>query len=151
MRRLYSGFGLIEVLVTTGILSIGLLSMAALQINNIKKVSEISARARASMIAEDLVGKIRLNARYAITSAQSDYDQNIPQILNPNCINPAIGCTPAQMANHDIGEFQAAYNLDNELSSPTSTISYPGNYSIRVVLQWNNGNGIQEYITQIGI
>jgi type IV pilus assembly protein PilV len=65
------GFTLIEVLVTMVILSVGLLGMAALQLTGIRNNQGSAMRTQATMLAYDIVDRMRANRRVAV---QGGYD-----------------------------------------------------------------------------
>jgi len=65
-RGRQSGFTLIEVLVTFLIIAIGLLGLAALQLNTMNNSFETYQRALVASIVEDMAARIRMNAPAAM-------------------------------------------------------------------------------------
>jgi type IV pilus assembly protein PilV len=63
------GFTLIEVLVTMVILSVGLLGMAALQLTGIRNNQGSAMRTQATMLAYDIVDRMRANRQAAVSGA----------------------------------------------------------------------------------
>ncbi len=61
-KKQYSGFSMIEVLVTLGVLSVGLLGIASLQFISALSNSEALARSHAVMVAQQHAEKLRLSA-----------------------------------------------------------------------------------------
>lgn len=71
--RKQQGMTLIEVLVTTVIISIGLLGVAALQLTSLKSNQESYVRSQAAMLAADLLDRMRANQT---GFNAGDYDAN---------------------------------------------------------------------------
>jgi type IV pilus assembly protein PilV len=113
MRRLkQSGFNLIEVMIALVVVSIGLLGMAILQMTSLQQNQSAYHRSQATLLAYDITDRMRANmdevdagSYFAASGA-----------LTSDCISytgSASGCTPAEMAAHDLAEWQAS--LVNEL------------------------------------
>jgi type IV pilus assembly protein PilV len=95
-----AGFTLIEVLVALFVLSIGLLGLAALQVRGMQYGNESYLRTQATMIANDIIDRMRANAigarngNYAATGAPA-----VPQ----DCGDNGSGCaTNSDIANFDL-------------------------------------------------
>lgn len=119
------GASLIEVLVSAIILSVGLLGMAALQVEGLKKRKESELKTMAVLEANDIVDRMRAN----MTAAEAkEYDMTQTQAaINNSCLggvqNGSLGfdigsksvsgsqqfapgiCTPTQMAQTDLQEW----------------------------------------------
>ncbi|MCK5533239.1 MAG: type IV pilus modification protein PilV [Halopseudomonas aestusnigri] len=65
LRSAVRGFGLLEVLVTILVLSVGLLGMAALQLNAMKYNQTASVRTHAVVLAYDIADRMRANRAIA--------------------------------------------------------------------------------------
>ncbi len=98
-----TGFTLIEILIALIILSFGLLGLAGLQAASMQQNQDSSFRSQATALAYDLADRIRAN------SSQIAIYLALAPALNNNCLGIA-GCTPQQMANHDLAEWNAALN-----------------------------------------
>ena len=109
-KKNIKGFTLIEVLVTVVVVSIGLLGLAGLQINGLRANMSSEARSKATLLASDIVERMRANP---IGVAANAY--NLASISAAACVIPARvcsntnetpftgpGCTAAQMATFDI-------------------------------------------------
>lgn len=70
--RKQSGLSMIEVLVTLVVVSAGLLSLAFLQAQAVRFVSDANSRTHASMLASDITDRMRVNAEIADQYAVSD-------------------------------------------------------------------------------
>ncbi|GAA4649579.1 hypothetical protein GCM10023116_18530 [Kistimonas scapharcae] len=119
----HRGVGMVEVLITIVIMTIGLLGMAALQITAVRGNQDGVQRSHATWLVQDLAERIRGNttayqddmagtARY-VTSANAPDCTNRPATVCADYYNPlpspgvkvnAVACTPAQMAAWDLWE-----------------------------------------------
>lgn len=110
------GFTLIEVLITLVIFSIGLLSVAGLQTISKKANFDALQRTTASMLAHDIIERMRANARQL-----QIYNGNGSNVLggatlsaaNPNCISAS--CNQVQLANQDLYEWERSLDGASEL------------------------------------
>jgi len=111
------GTSLIEVLITLLIFTVGMLGLAALQLNALQGSSDSAQRSQSTWILQDIAERIRANP--AGTAAQ--------YAAAPDCSNPptarcadyydpetsdkvtAQNCTAAQMATFDRWESQCSY------------------------------------------
>lgn len=99
-----TGFTLVEVLITIFVVAIGLLGAAALQVAAKKAAFEAVQRGQASVIAQDLLERMRANSTaldtYVSTGALVD-SAHIPAAQA--CDTTA--CTSIQQAAHDLNQF----------------------------------------------
>ncbi|VXC53453.1 Type IV pilus modification protein PilV [Pseudomonas sp. 9AZ] len=111
------GSSLIEVLITLLIFTVGMLGLAALQLNALQGSSDSAQRSQSTWVLQDIAERIRANP--AGTAAQ--------YAAAPNCANPPVSrcadyydpatsakvtaqnCTAAQMAAFDRWESQCSY------------------------------------------
>lgn len=115
------GSSLIEILVTVLIFSIGMLGMAALQLNALRSTSDSNQRAQAVWLAQDLAERIRANpsgsvAEYAGAGNAPDCTA-LPTTQCSDRYNPATStvvqattCTAGQMAQFDRWEAECSYS-----------------------------------------
>lgn len=136
-----SGVTLIENMVALLILSFGLLGMAGLQVYTLRGESSSSYRLLAMHQAFDMADRIRANqvAIYA--------NPDGPQYINvkpssspslgsgPNCLNAP--CTPTQLAQYDIFEWQ---KRNNDLFFGDH--DFVGGYIVGAPITDSNGNTI---------
>lgn len=101
--RKQSGFTLIEVLVSVLILAVGLVGVAGLQALSLKNNQSSFMRSQATALAYDLADRVRAN----MPSAMANQYDPATMALTANCGTPA-GCSPQQMAQHDVAEWDAA-------------------------------------------
>lgn len=113
--RKVAGFGIVEVLVALIVLSVGLLSIAGLQLISIRSVHSSFVRGQAILSAYDVADRMRAN-RLAVRDVNGNpvgfynsADVATYQAANDNnCTEdagPAVACTVAQMTAHDLFEW----------------------------------------------
>ena len=103
----YSGFALIEALITTVIMTVGLTGLALLQATSLRNSHSAMMRTHAIQLSAEYADLVRSNA-----TAES---ANIfaPQTFNLSSASPtrtancytSTGCTPTEMANNDIANW----------------------------------------------
>lgn len=94
-----AGYAMIEVLLAVVVLAIGLLAGSKMQMLGMNYTQGAQLRTTASMAANDIIDRMRLNPQGVADGNYIDADtDHLP--ANPNCITS--GCTPAQLADHDI-------------------------------------------------
>jgi len=98
-----SGFTLIEVLVSVIVLSIGLVGVATLQAVSLQNNQSAFMRSQASALAYDLADRMRSNV---LTADSNLYDPGTAATIT-TC-KTAVGCTPQQLAQNDLAEWNAA-------------------------------------------
>lgn len=106
------GLTLLEVLVTLSVVSIGLLSMASLQLTGIRSVNSSSFRTQASIMVNDLVERMRANP----TAVNDNLFRNVNS-TNLNCNTlPAAYCSEYYSGTSD-GLIAAASCNTTELAT----------------------------------
>ena len=127
MKR-HSGFTLIEVLIAMIILAVGLLGLAGLQATSLRNTQSAYNRSQATQLALSISAR---QTRANVADARLSVDANpltasaylgaVPGAAIANC-TLAAGCTPAQMAQNDLFEWNQ--DIDNALSAnATGTIA----------------------------
>ena len=111
---------MIEIMVAIFVLSIGLLGLASLQTLSVRNNTSAYHRTIATQMAYDMSDRMRANPAGV---ASNEY--NSPTATqNANCLT-VTGCTPAQMADHDMYEWSAAASpgsLPNVLPSGSGIV-----------------------------
>ncbi len=102
-RRSQSGFTLIEVLVSVLVLAIGLVGVAALQGVSLKNTQSSFMRSQATALAYDIADRMRANA---LSARIGLYDPGTATLV-ADC-KSTTGCTPRDMAKHDLAEWNSA-------------------------------------------
>ncbi len=106
MRRLptkQAGFTLIEVLVSSLILSIGLLGVAGLQALSLKNNQSAYMRSQATAFAYDLADRMRSN----VAGANAGFYAPANAAARATCTT-TTGCSSQQMAQNDVSEWLGA-------------------------------------------
>ena len=98
-----SGFTLIEVLVSSLILSIGLLGVAGLQALSLKNNQSAYMRSQATALAYDLSDRMRSN----VAGANAGFYAPAAAATRGPCTT-TLGCSPQQMAQNDLSEWLGA-------------------------------------------
>ena len=151
------GFSLIEVLVALVVMSVGLLTVAALQVYSLRNGSVALNGTRATLLASDIVDRIRANPAGA---------QFYSLGLNEGAANPGVDCvdtvdnqinapcTPQVMAEYDLWEWRRLMTADGSLPIPAGKggVEFiPGNPQVhRITLEWREDNEARSYTLSIG-
>jgi len=152
-RKLQHGFSLIEVLVTTIILSLGVLGIMSLNALSKRSSYESVQRSSASQLSYGLLEHMRANSgSLAIYLAASDLGSGSQGTEPaPACDDPALPCTTAQIATHNLWDWEQTLDGNLELSgavgvgglvTPTACITgpaggVPGVYTVSIA--WLGG------------
>lgn len=106
--RVESGVSLIEVLITLVVFGVGLLSAAALQTISKKANYDALQRTAASHLAYDLMERMRANTsalvNYLPAAELGDGSQGAEPA--PNCRSLGAACTAAELAAHDLWQWE---------------------------------------------
>jgi type IV pilus assembly protein PilV len=92
-----AGFTLIEVLVSTIILAIGLLGLASMQTLALKDNQDAFFYSQASSLAYEMSDRMKVNA----TEWQKSTIPTPDSVCNDSCNSLAHSCTPTAMATYD--------------------------------------------------
>lgn len=98
-----SGFTLVEVLVSALLLAIGMVGLAGLQAASLKNNQSSFMRSQVTALAYDLADRMRANVPGANANAYAPANAAVAI----SCTTTA-GCSPQQMAQNDIAEWNAA-------------------------------------------
>lgn len=79
------GFSLLEVMVALMILSIGLLGVAGVQLLSLQQTGNAQLRSQATMYAQDIVSRIRVNDDQALSTTEMDrIRRNMRETMGPD-------------------------------------------------------------------
>jgi type IV pilus assembly protein PilV len=98
-RRWQTGLNLLEVLIATLVLSVGLLGLAGLQVSSLKTAQNASLKQEATFLLYDLLERMRSN-RQAVLAGSYIKTTNCNQLPPTSCT--AATCSPAQQAAYDV-------------------------------------------------
>lgn len=114
------GFTLIEVLIATFVLAVGILGVAGLQLFAKQSNYEAIQRATASQLATSIVERMRVNyearTNYAVTGAP------IPATAIPTTCTSTVKCNPTELATKDINTWYSALIGGYEQSADNNNI-----------------------------
>lgn len=119
-----NGFSLIEVLVTLVIISLGLLGIAGVIVNGLKNNQSSYARTQASVLANDIIDRMRANRTTAETS--------------PYAYNLALGASPtgSGVVLNDLTQWRAS--LASAMPSGTGSVTMADATKVTIVVQWDD-------------
>lgn len=120
LRSTGRGFGLLEVLVTILILSVGLLGMAALQLNAMKFNQTASVRTHAVVLAYDIADRMRANRAVARAGGYS--------------ISLTASASGRGIAGSDLTAWKEA--IASSLPNGQGAVSVSGNVT-KITVQWD--------------
>ncbi len=146
-----SGFTLLEVLVSVFVLSVGLLGIASLQLTSKRTNYEAVQRTNATMLAQELLERIRANASKLTIYTQAGAGRTITltvddAITETDCTS--ADCSADSLAQYDLYEFSEALRGVTEVSdagkstgglvSPTVCITGPATVpgEVNVAIAW---------------
>jgi type IV pilus assembly protein PilV len=113
-RHYQSGFTLIEVLVSTLVITAGLLGVASLQITSLKSSHHAYVKTQARFLAHGLIERMRAN-----TKAVQNGDYLIPSNYNcstapsKDCSSTSNTCSSSELAKFDVHNAVCGYSVGN--------------------------------------
>lgn len=140
------GFGLVEVLIALFVLSVGLLGATGLQLTSKRAGQEAMQRTTATMLAQDIVERMRSNAVELSTYTAVGAGRTLDGSTMP-AVDCSAACTAADLAGYDLYEWERALagvtaqvggaNAGG-LVDPTACVSGPagGSGIYTVVIAW---------------
>jgi type IV pilus assembly protein PilV len=147
--RLQAGMSLLEVLITTLVLSVGLLGLAGLQIAGMKTTHNSYQMQQATWMVHDLLERMRTNKTGAYAG---NYNSPVPPAppftcgATPTCAI-ATACTPVETAAIDLNQVQCGTGgsggVQNELMGATLTVACVAagcREGVNINLRWNERN-----------
>ncbi len=151
-NRQVEGFAMIEVLLAVVILAIGLLAGSRMQILGLNYTQAATTRTYATMAANDILDRMRLNPEARATYDGFNSGGTIP--ADQNCANN--GCNATQLADQDLRIWARYFRAGDATNSTTllppnarGTITDGGNGVMNVTITWNDFiNGAEETESQ---
>ena len=139
LNKTQFGFSLIEIVVTVLIVGIGMLGVMAMQANTVRESQNNYFRSQASILAQDIVGRMRANQEAVAETAASVYvtDGTDVEMPDPGCSSAASDCDSATLATFDLAMWQRNIDASN-LPSAIGVISRDGTTTTYVIsLLWD--------------
>ena len=146
-----TGFSLIEIMISSFILAIGILGLAGMQTLAVKSVDEVQQRTLANSLLVDITERMQLNHVWLENSANNYNTGSLVDdvlISPPACVNNGefSNCTGQEIKDNDLFEWhqklQSAHVKDNTgtgLANPDAcieTTNTPSGVIVTVVLSW---------------
>lgn len=104
IKKQQAGFSLIEVLVATVIMAVGILGVAGLQVISLQQNRSSLLRSEALQIGNDIIDRMRANPTEDYEISYSDP----PPSSASNCFGSS--CTQSEMALFDLAQWKCAIN-----------------------------------------
>jgi type IV pilus assembly protein PilV len=134
-----AGFSLLEVLVAVLVLGIGLTAVASIQMTSKRANFEAVQRATAAVLTQDIIERMRVNpGELAVyTNGGLGLTLSGTTMAAQSCSG---GCTPAQLASHDLYEWEQALSgvTEQEGGQNTGGITLP----TACIFGPNGGSGV---------
>lgn len=142
-RALPHGFGMLEVLITLVVMSVGMLGIASMLLIAHKASSSSYLRQQAIQSAYNLLDTMRanrqeaINGSYNLNNLAANGAPTLPAAASPDCSSAT--CSAKQLATYD-----KWYWLTKDLaklpngSASVTTSTLGSNTTIRVIIQWDD-------------
>lgn len=116
-----TGVGLIEVLISLLILSVGILGIASLQTRALQLNQGVLYQSRANVLAYDIIDRMRSN-QSQVDNYQIGFGDGEPSYTD--CESPTANCTPSQLVDFDLATWRD--EVESVLPSGKSSIVRTG-------------------------
>jgi type IV pilus assembly protein PilV len=154
------GFTLMEVMVALFVLSVGILGIISLQLFAQQNNYDAIQRTTAAVLASSIVERMRINR--AGINGYPGVAEPVPDTDFPNTCSSPPGCTPAQLAAHDLQEWyslisgatesSAADEFTGGLAAPSACIrrdpagtgGTAGATEYRIAIAWRGRSAISD-------
>lgn len=155
----HGGFSLLEVLVALVVLSIGMLGIAALNVEGLRSGQTALLRTRAVALAADMADRIRANpgARPAYATAGVAGPGAAPATAcadSPGADATLGACTPAMMATYDVWHWRSAIDQSAATGLPAGqggvaidNATLPPTFVVTVA--WNEKGEARTYVLRL--
>lgn len=116
------GFSLLEIMISSFILALGLLGLAGMQSTAVKSSIEVQQRTLANSLILDISERMQLNKEW-LSQTNNSYavDSIADEVLTkPDCVNDDgsfTNCTGLEIKNNDLFEWKAKFSGDVVTSS----------------------------------
>lgn len=141
-----SGFTLIEVLISTLVLAVGLLGLAGLQATSIRNNLSAYNRGQATQLAYDMADRMRANKNESVDPVTGSVIETSTYLTmdatdagEQEACTTVTGCTGAQMAQNDLFQWNAV--LTGALPSGTGTITVDAATGVfTITINWDDNH-----------
>lgn len=143
-----AGFALLEVLIAALVLSLGVLTIIALQARTVNEYRDSKMRQYATVLAGDLADRIRANRVAAAAYADSNFAAAADKACAASAATP---CTAAELAADDLYHWQTYLNMlgfnvgTGNASEDTTVAIDTASTPARVVInmRWSSRGSVQ--------
>lgn len=140
-RFTQKGFSLLEVLIATVVLAIGLVGIASLQLTSSVRTESSLHRGHAAELAREIFERMRVNY---VEAKAGNYDIVTLPVITLNCEGATTNCTPEQMRDHDLRVWSARVAgllPGSDASITTSPDDGENPVTIGIAMQWDQSRG----------
>jgi len=146
VRESAKGFTLVEVLVSLLIFTLGIVSVAGLQVTNLSGNQSASNRVKAVWLVADIAERMRANPSGGVNG---HYEFDSTSYTPPGSVcdfSDASGCTGEEVAQYDLWYWEALLNgreapgmqMHSELPEAEAVIRDHGDGSYTIEVQWTD-------------
>lgn len=143
-----AGFSLLEVLIATIVLAIGLLGVASLQLSSNAHTEAGLQRSHAAGLAREIFERMRINY---VEAKAGNYDIGTLPVLTTDCEGAAVECTPEQIKEHDLrvwSERVTALLPGSDASISTGPDDGENSVDITITMQWDQSRGQNPVVSE---
>ena len=105
-KQKQSGVGLIEILISVILLSIGFLAAAKMQVEGMRNSQSAYYQSQAYFIAADIIDRMRANLP-GVRDGHYDDAEISSTVTSPGCDTSTSICSPEQIAQQDLYEWSS--------------------------------------------
>ena len=105
-----AGFSLVESLITLLIVGIGIQGLVSMQITGMKSNQGAYYKTQASLLASDIVDRLRFNSTRAIAGAYDGFNTQSNPIEKPACVSTTTGCDSNDLVSLDMAEWAELFS-----------------------------------------
>lgn len=124
-----SGLNLVEILVAALILSVGLLSLAGLQVASLKSTQNATQKQQVSFMIHELFERMRANRDAVINGDYNTTAVDCSAGLTKSCTASTV-CTAADIATYDLFTVQCGENSTSAINSGVGAQLINGSFSV---------------------
>lgn len=156
------GVSIIEVLIAVVVVSIGMLGIAGLQLTGMKQSTSGFNRSKATLFAEDIASRMRLNVNGVLDGDYDGHDSSVggycAAFTGPRCdasaTTPATSCSTDELAAFDL--YSVSCGLDGNsgvngsdlpngrLQVDCGTAGCPASSTWTIVVEWTENSSVSE-------
>lgn len=149
-RQAQAGFTLVEVMVTVFVVAIGLLSAAALQVVSKKAAFDALQRSTATVIAQDMLERIRAN-KAQVTLYASSGAKLTTTPPTPSC-GKSNACDAVALVDYDLSQWWAALDgADEQIAEVGGSAKSAGGLQLPMGCIRNNGAVVEVVVAWRGL